>query len=95
MPKKITDSHSFSIHLCAGVYSNLEPGLQELSAGDDVGDLSLIQPVSYGWTSQCGVKGDHCNTHTHKNTIIKKICVINILLASFLPYIYTPVMLYS
>lgn len=44
---------------------HLESGLQELSAGDDVRDLSLVQAVSDGRTSQCGVKGDHCNTHTH------------------------------
>ena len=41
------------------MFSNLESGLQELSAGDDVGNLSLIQPVSNGWTPQCGVEGDH------------------------------------
>lgn len=41
---------------------NLESGLQELSAGDDVGDLRLFQAVSNGWTSQRRVKSDHCNT---------------------------------
>lgn len=41
---------------------NLESGLQELFAGDDVGDLSLIEPMSDGWTSQRGVQSDHYNT---------------------------------
>lgn len=53
---------TFSVCVLVGVYSYLESRLQELSAGDDVGNLRLIQPVSNGWTSQCGVKGNHCNT---------------------------------
>lgn len=52
---------------------NLESGLQELFAGDDVGDLSLIQPVSDGRTSQRGVQSDHYNTDTKiKSTFIIK-----------------------
>lgn len=47
------------MHLCF----YLESGLQELPAGDDVGDPSLIQPMSNGRSSQCRVKGGHCNKH--------------------------------
>lgn len=48
------------------MYSNLESGLQKLPAGDDVGHLSLIQPVGNGGTSQCGVNGYHCNPQGHR-----------------------------
>lgn len=52
---------------------NLESGLQELFAGDDVSDLSLIQPVSDGRTSQRGVQSDHCNARTKiQSTFIMK-----------------------
>lgn len=47
------------MHLCF----YLKSGLQELPAGDDVGDPSLIQPMSNGGSSQRRVKGCHCNTH--------------------------------
>jgi len=41
------------------VCADLESGLQELSAGEDVGDLRLVQPVSDGRAAQRGVEGDH------------------------------------
>lgn len=50
--------------------NNLESGLQELSAGDDMADLSLLQPVSDGWTPQRGVQRDHCNTDTVQSLFI-------------------------
>lgn len=53
------------------MYSNLESGLQKLPAGDDVGHLSLIQPVGNGGTSQCGVNGDHCNPQGHRKSALE------------------------
>lgn len=49
---------------------HLEFGLQELSAGDDVGDLGLIQAMSDGRTSQRGVQSHHCPTHRKTQSII-------------------------
>lgn len=50
--------------LSRSVCSYLQSGFQKLSAGDDVCDLSLIQPESDSRASECGVQGDHCNKQT-------------------------------
>lgn len=41
---------------------HLEFGLQEFFAGNDVGDLGLVQAMSDGRTSQRGVQSHHCHT---------------------------------
>ena len=57
-----------------GVTGYLEAALQQLSAGDDVGDLRLVQPVGDGVGSQGGVQSDdwhrHTDTHKYSSSIV-------------------------
>ncbi len=60
-------SHFQSKFVCQCVWTNLNSGFKV--DDDDANDLILIQPVSKGQSSQCGMKGDHCDTQQYKTVL--------------------------